>query len=416
MAALPPVPESRSARFRRTAPAVHPELPNEVWQVIDKAERHLDRDLEWVKALTPEDRDRLNTIIEAAVADFIVWLNTNVFSTHKSDVPSTDHIFLIAPLEFTQSVSLKQTLEVTRLIVDILERNVGRFARRGREEATRNAMLYYAREVAFSAANVYAASAEARSDWDTRLETLVLEDLADGVADHHVAGRFGMLGWTGDYRCFAIAGALRQDDGLGAGLLERRIRTTVRTMGGACMMSHHDDLFVMLVDPRDAGTPEEFCAAVDDCFDRDRPLCLGPLRQGLQGAVATVRAALSTMDVSPAVVQMHRPLRADDVLPERALFGDDDARRELYHDVYLPLRGDGEDANPLLATVSAFLRSGSSLEATARELNVHPNTVRYRLKRSVEVTGWDPMTPREAYVLLTAITMGRVMDARGETR
>lgn len=391
---------------------VRPNLPNQVWQVIDKAERHLDQDLAWYKSLTPSDRDQLNLIIETAVADFIIWLNTAVFSPRKGAVPATDHIFFVAPLEFTKAISLKQTLEVTRLIVDILERNVSVFARRGREEATRNAMLYYAREVAFSAANVYASSAEARSDWDARLETLTIEDLADGNTDHRVSSRMTMLGWASDCQCFAIVGTLEEDGDIRSGLLQRHLRDAVRVMGGECLMSHHDSLFIALIDPRDGGTPEEYCATIAGFFLKDRPLCLGPLRQGIAGASASIRAALSTMDVTSAVADMHRPLRADDVLPERALFGDEDARNELYRSVYRPLRGDGETENPLLGTVSAFLRSGSSLEATARELNVHPNTVRYRLKRSVEITGWDPMTPREAYVLLTAILIGRVMDAQ----
>lgn len=407
-------PEAIARRFRRAKlPAVRPQLPDEVWVVVDKAEQRLDKDLDWYKGLPPADRDQLNLVIETAVADFITWLNTNVFNAgRKTGVPSTDRIFFVAPLELTKTISLKQALDVTRLIVDILERNVGKFARRGREEATRNAMLYYAREVAFSAANVYASSAEARSDWDARIETLIIEDLADGVADHHVASRITMLGWPADFDCFAIVGALAQDGDIRAGILQRRIRGEVRSLGGDCLMSHHDNLFITLVDPRGHGAPEDYCAAVEADFSADLPLCLGPVRHGIQGAAASVRAALSTMDVAPAVNETHRPLRADDVLPERALFGDGDARDELYRSVYLSLRGEGDQENPLLATVSAFLLSGSSLETTARELNVHPNTVRYRLKRSVELTGWDPMTPREAYVLLTAIKIGRIMDAR----
>ncbi|WHF23060.1 helix-turn-helix domain-containing protein [Kocuria rhizophila] len=37
--------------------------------------------------------------------------------------------------------------------------------------------------------------------------------------------------------------------------------------------------------------------------------------------------------------------------------------------------------------------SGHSLEATARELFVHANTVRYRLRRVSDITGWDPCSP-----------------------
>ena len=46
------------------------------------------------------------------------------------------------------------------------------------------------------------------------------------------------------------------------------------------------------------------------------------------------------------------------------------------------------------------------MEAAARDLYVHPNTVRYRLKRIQEVTGYNPADPREAYILRMAITLG----------
>jgi hypothetical protein len=41
-------------------------------------------------------------------------------------------------------------------------------------------------------------------------------------------------------------------------------------------------------------------------------------------------------------------------------------------------------------------------------LFVHPNTVRYRLKRIGDFTGRDPTTPRDAYVLRVASTVGRL--------
>ncbi len=104
-----------------------------------------------------------------------------------------------------------------------------------------------------------------------------------------------------------------------------------------------------------------------------------------------------------------RPLRADELLPERALLGDDYAREELYRNVYQVLHGENPD-DPTFVTVSTFLRNGSSLENTAKELNVHPNTVRYRLKRAAETTGWDATDPRDAYVLTTALAIGRMRD------
>ena len=37
---------------------------------------------------------------------------------------------------------------------------------------------------------------------------------------------------------------------------------------------------------------------------------------------------------------------------------------------------------------------------------MHPNTVRYRLRRVAELTGWDATRPRDAFVLQTAQAVG----------
>jgi hypothetical protein len=46
-------------------------------------------------------------------------------------------------------------------------------------------------------------------------------------------------------------------------------------------------------------------------------------------------------------------------------------------------------------------------------LFVHPNTVRYRLKRIADFTGRDPTVPRDAYVLRVATTVGRLRRDTG---
>jgi DNA-binding PucR family transcriptional regulator len=58
--------------------------------------------------------------------------------------------------------------------------------------------------------------------------------------------------------------------------------------------------------------------------------------------------------------------------------------------------------------VETYLNHGSSLEATARTLFVHANTVRYRLRRAAEVTGLTPADPRDSYTLRVALTLGRL--------
>ena len=98
-----------------------------------------------------------------------------------------------------------------------------------------------------------------------------------------------------------------------------------------------------------------------------------------------------------------------ELLPERTLMGDGHARRALVDDVFTPLEAAGGD---LLATTVAFLDNAGSVEATARAVFIHANTVRYRLKRIQEVTGYSPMDARDAYVLRLAITLGRLAGTR----
>jgi DNA-binding PucR family transcriptional regulator len=85
--------------------------------------------------------------------------------------------------------------------------------------------------------------------------------------------------------------------------------------------------------------------------------------------------------------------------------GDASAVAALHTDVMRPLA----DAGPTLTeTLDAYLDCGGAIEACARTLFVHPNTVRYRLRRIADFTGRDPTHPRDAYVLRVAATVGHL--------
>jgi DNA-binding PucR family transcriptional regulator len=99
---------------------------------------------------------------------------------------------------------------------------------------------------------------------------------------------------------------------------------------------------------------------------------------------------------------------ASDLLPERAIDGDPAARRQLIDEVYLPLVAAG---GGLAETVAGYLAHAGSLEATARALYVHPNTVRYRLRRAADVTGYAATDPRDAFALHIAMVLGQLGES-----
>ena len=116
------------------------------------------------------------------------------------------------------------------------------------------------------------------------------------------------------------------------------------------------------------------------------------------------RSALSALRAAWGWADAPRPVAAHDLLPERALGGDADAVEALVAVVHRPLLADA----PLYDTAVDYLDRTPSLEATARALFIHPNTVRYRLRRIADVTGLTPTDARDAFTLRVGLTLGRL--------
>jgi DNA-binding PucR family transcriptional regulator len=116
------------------------------------------------------------------------------------------------------------------------------------------------------------------------------------------------------------------------------------------------------------------------------------------------RATIFGLRAACAWPDAPRPISAGELLPERALAGDLDATAELKESVFVPL-----SAEPaLMDTAATYLERAGSLEATARILFIHPNTVRYRLKRIAETTGYSITEPRGSFTVRIALTLGRL--------
>src|SRR5260370_14559582 len=82
------------------------------------------------------------------------------------------------------------------VIMDGVGAQVAEVAAPGREAELREAVLTYARELALSAAQVYARTAEARGAWDARLEALVVDSLVRGEAGAGLHSWAAALNWS----------------------------------------------------------------------------------------------------------------------------------------------------------------------------------------------------------------------------
>jgi len=64
---------------------------------------------------------------------------------------------------------------------------------------------------------------------------------------------------------------------------------------------------------------------------------------------------------------------------------------------------DHEHGTALVATLRAFLEGEGSVNSTARDLHLHPNSLRHRLRRIGELTGWDPRVFTERVALAVGL-------------
>ena len=137
----------------------------------------------------------------------------------------------------------------------------------------------------------------------------------------------------------------------------------------------------------------------------DGPVVHGPPVGSVFEAKHSADRANAGLRAASAWPQAPRPTPSEDLWPERALNGDPLALQAMVDAVWAPLAA---SSTGLVDTLTTYLSVGHSLEASARELFVHVNTVRYRLRRVSDITGWDPLLPRDAFVLHCAVLAGRL--------
>lgn len=361
--------------------------------------KRLDDTLPWYRDMPPGRRSAVGMVAQNGITAFISW-----FDDPKSIPWIAADVFGAAPRELLRSVSLQQTLQLIRVTVEVVEERV-----KDTDESLREAILLYSREIAFAAADVYARAAEARGLWDARLEALVVDSILTGEYDSELPSRIAALGWNGHGEVSVLVGTAPR-------MLDvDMLRRTARHLDADVLIGVQGSRLVLVigrVDPlEEAETREpraflDIAAALEPGFGPGH-LVLGHEVPSLVDAARSARAALAGFAVAKAWRNAPRPTLADDLLPERALAGDPQARRTLIERVYKPLQNHSTE---LLTTLWCYLDNGRSLEATARELFVHPNTVRYRLKRISEVIGWDATGAREALILQAALIVGSIAE------
>lgn len=390
--AEPPVDRRRPARALRRS----------VGSLSTAASTRMDAEVAWFRELSAQERAWVQQILQAGIRGFVDWYQDQEVSPAETGIAAT--VFGAAPKALTGAITLRQTVDLVRLSIETVERNLEQVADPADVGDVRDAVLRYGREVAFATAEVYARAAESRGAWDARLEALVVDTVLRAEPDQAVLSRAAALGWHDPQGPVAVVLGDLAAGRAGTDHFDE-VRRLARSAGYAALCGGHGDRLVVILGGLD--DPVAGARAVEPACGAG-PLIAGPLVSGLGQTYRSARAAMAAHRAVAGWPDAPRPVASGDLLPERALAGDGHARRHLVEEVYVPLRDARGD---LLSTVGTYLARGGTIEATARDLIVHANTVRYRLRQVADLTGLSPAEPRDAFALQIALVLGRQRDS-----
>jgi DNA-binding PucR family transcriptional regulator len=346
--------------------------------------------------LEASQRASVALVVQTAVANFVEWM-----TDPHSNVNYTARAFELMPQDLTRRIALRHSVDMVRVTMEYFE-EVAPLMTRSEEQLTALTVgiLKYSRDLAFSAATAYADAAEARGSWDSRMEASVVDAVVRGDTGPELLSRAAALNWDTTAPATVVVGIPAPDRENHA---SQDVRDIAARHGRAALTDVHGTWLVAIVSGQLTPTEKVFGDLLD-AFS-DGPVVIGPTAPMLTAAYHSASEAISGMNAVTGWRGAPRPVLARELLPERALMGDASAIAALHTDVMRPLA----DAGPTLTeTLDAYLDCGGAIEACARKLFVHPNTVRYRLRRIADFTGRDPTQPRDAYVLRVAATVGHL--------
>jgi DNA-binding PucR family transcriptional regulator len=346
--------------------------------------------------LEASQRASVALVVQTAVANFVEWM-----TDPHSNINYTARAFELMPQDLTRRMPLRHSVDMVRVTMEFFE-EVAPLLTRDEEQLTALTVgiLKYSRDLAFSAATAYADAAEARGTWDSRMEASVVDAVVRGDTGPELLSRAAALNWDTTAPATVVVGTPAPGRESHA---SQDVRDIAANHGRAALTDVHGTYLVAIVSGQLTPTEKVFGALLD-AFS-DGPVVIGPTAPMLTAAYHSASEAISGMNAVAGWRGAPRPVPARELLPERALMGDASAIAALHTDVMRPLA----DAGPTLTeTLDAYLDCGGAIESCARKLFVHPNTVRYRLRRIADFTGRDPTQPRDAYVLRVAATVGHL--------
>jgi sugar diacid utilization regulator len=138
-------------------------------------------------------------------------------------------------------------------------------------------------------------------------------------------------------------------------------------------------------------------------------MVLGRPHPGPSGVARSFSEARDTLALAARLRLSEPVVRAEELLVYQVLLRDRAALCDLIETVLTPLRRARGGAEPLLATLEAYLDSGGNTTRTAQRLHLSVRAITYRLHRIATLTGLHVGNPAHRYTLHTAVLGARAL-------
>lgn len=236
---------------------------------------------------------------------------------------------------------------------------------------------------------------------------LVHRILAGGEVDVAAAG--ARLDYNLRLRHLAFI-AWRDDTAAGEAVLDQLVTAVATTLGGRdrCMLllrepAHHATGW--LCAPQ--FTEQNVQALREALHDLAGHVALGTVDSGLDGFRTSHDHARRAFRVAQLLRPDAEVTVYADVAVADLLTRDVEAAQQVTRTILGPLASQDEASRRLRETLRVFFEEGQNFARAARRLNYHPNTVAYRVRRAIELTGQDGPNSQ---ALQAAVSMSALLD------
>jgi hypothetical protein len=363
--------------------------------------KRMDESLPWFSALPARERASVGVLAQLGVTSFVDWFTGTSDSSNL-----TEKIFSSAPRELADALTLEQTVDLVRTVFNVVEDSVSAIAGENsvRQTALRESLLRYSSEVAFAAANVYARRAEYRGAWDARLQSQLLESILAGDTTDVLEARASAAAFKLEGSIITLIGPAPARRAA-AEIHATQIQRTAEQHNLDALVGLQSDRLVAVISGVSTEMPiGQVAKPFIGHFDQGTVVA-GPKVNSLNEVHESLVEAISAYRALPLAGTSDRLVLSDDLVAARVINGDADAADRIADLLRSDINLD------VLATLANYLESSGSIEACAREMFIHVNTVRYRLKRVQEVTGLDPFDPTDSLTLRMGLMYARKLGS-----